>query len=68
MKRMITIGMLVLMGSLASGSVPLAHGALNYLPIPFAYNYHNWERDVNYPHRLPGGAGWDPLYYPQQSQ
>jgi len=47
MKRMITIGMLLLMGSLASGSPPLAHGAFTYLPIPFAYNYHNWERDVN---------------------
>jgi hypothetical protein len=49
MKRMITLCLLVIMGSLASGSVPQAHGALHYLPIPFEYNGHNWDRDVNYP-------------------
>lgn len=64
MKRMITIGMLVLMGSLASGSVPQAHGALNYLPIPFAYNYHNWERDVNFPTGSPVVLGGIPFNIP----
>ena len=64
MKRMITIGMLVLMGSLASGSVPLAHGALHYLPIPFAYNYHNWERDINYPTGSPVVLGGIPFNIP----
>ena len=64
MKRMITIGMLVLMGSLASGSPPLAHGALNYLPIPFAYNYHDWERDVNYPTGSPVVLGGIPFNIP----
>jgi hypothetical protein len=64
MKRMITIGMLVLMGSLASGPVPLAHGALNYLPIPFAYNYHNWERDVNFPTGSPVLLGGIPFTIP----
>ena len=61
MKRMITMWMLVIMGSLASGSVPQAHGALNYLPIPFEYNYHDWERDVNYPTGSPVVLGGDPL-------
>jgi hypothetical protein len=64
MKRMITIGMLLLMGSLASGPVPLAHGALNYLPIPFAYNYHNWERDVNFPTGSPVLLGGIPFTIP----
>jgi hypothetical protein len=64
MKRMITIGMLVLMGSLASGSVPQAYGALNYLPIPFAYNYHAWERDVNYPTGFPVVLGGIPFNIP----
>ena len=56
--------MLVIMGSLASGSVPQAHGALNYLPIPFAYNYHNWERDVNYPTGSPVVLGGVPFTIP----
>ena len=64
MKRMITIGMLLLMGSLASGPVPLAYGALNYLPIPFAYNYHNWERDVNFPTGSPVVLGGIPFTIP----
>ena len=64
MKRMITMCMLVIMGSLASGSVPQAHGALNYLPIPFEYNYHNWERDVNYPTGSPVVLGGIPFNIP----
>jgi hypothetical protein len=64
MKRMITMCMLVIMGSLASVSVPQAHGALNYLPIPFEYNYHNWERDVNYPTGSPVLLGGIPFNIP----
>lgn len=64
MKRMITIGVLVLMGSLASGSGPQAYGALNYLPVPFAYNYHNWERDVNFPTGSPVVLGGVPFTIP----
>jgi hypothetical protein len=66
MQRMITIGMLLLMGSLASGSVPQAHGALNYLPIPFAYNYHNWDRDVNFPTGSPVVLGGVPFTIPSE--
>ena len=64
MKRMITTCMLVIMGSLASVSVPQAHGALNYLPIPFAYNYHDWGRDVNYPTGSPVVLGGIPFNIP----
>ena len=64
MKRMITLCMLVIMGSLASGSVPQAHGALNYLPIPFEYNGHNWDRDVNYPTGSPVVLGGIPFNIP----
>ena len=70
MKRMITMCMLVIMGSLASVSVPQAHGALNYLPIPFAYNYHDWERDVNYPTGSPvvlGGVPFNIPSYPNEN-
>jgi hypothetical protein len=62
--------MLLIMGSLASGSVPLAHGALNYLPIPFAYNSQNWDRDVNYPTGSPvvlGGIPFDIPSNPNQN-
>jgi hypothetical protein len=65
MKRMITIGMLLLMGSLASGSPPLAHGALTYCPIPFEYNYHDWERDVNFPTGSPVLLGGIPFTIPR---
>ena len=61
MKRMITIGMLVLMGSLAPGSPSLAHGALNYLPVPFEYNSDNTVTGRQLSHRNPGGAGGHPL-------
>jgi len=70
MKRMITTCMLVIMGSLASVSVPQAHGALNYLPIPFAYNYHDWGRDVNYPTGSPvvlGGIPFNIPSYPNEN-
>ena len=64
MKRMITMCLIIIMGSLASGSVPLAHGALNYLPIPFEYNGQNWERDVNYPTGSPVVLGGIPFNIP----
>ena len=64
MKRMIAMCMLSIMGSLASGSVPQAHGALNYLPIPFEYNGQNWERDVNYPTGFPVVLGGIPFNIP----
>jgi hypothetical protein len=64
MKRMITLCMLVIMGSLASGSPHQAYGALNYLPIPFAYNGHNWDRDVNYPTGSPVVLGGIPFNIP----
>jgi hypothetical protein len=64
MKRMITLCMLVITGSLASGSVSQAHGALNYLPITFECNYHNWERDVNYPTGSPVVLGKIPFNIP----
>ena len=64
MHRMITMSMLVIIGSLASSSVPQAHGALNYLPIPFEYNYHNWERDVNFPTGSPVLLGGVPFTIP----
>jgi len=70
MKRMMTIGMLLLMGSLATGPVPLAHGALMYLPVAFEYNGHNWERDVNYPTGSPvmlGGVPFDIPSNPNQN-
>jgi hypothetical protein len=70
MKRMITMCMLVIMGSLASVSVPQAHGALNYLPIPFEYNAHNWDRDANYPTGFPvvlGGIPFDIPSNPNQN-
>jgi len=64
MKRMITMCLIIIMGSLASGLVPLAHGALNYLPIPFEYNGQNWERDVNYPTGSPVVLGGIPFNIP----
>jgi hypothetical protein len=64
MKRMITMCVLAIMGSLASGSVPLAYGALNYLPIPFEYNAHNWDRDANYPTGSPVVLGGIPFNIP----
>jgi hypothetical protein len=64
MKRMITICMLIIMGSLASGSVSLAHGAVTYHPIPFEYNSGNWERDVNYPTGFPVVLGGVPFNIP----
>ena len=56
--------LIIIMGSLASGLVPLAHGALNYLPIPFEYNGQNWERDVNYPTGSPVVLGGIPFNIP----
>jgi hypothetical protein len=70
MKWMITLFMLVIMGSLTSASVPQAHGALSYLPIPFAYNGHNWDRDINYPTGSPvvlGGIPFDIPSNPNQN-
>ena len=64
MKRMITICMLAIMGSLVSGSVPQAHGALHYLPIPFEYNSDNSVRDVNYPSGSPVVLGGIPFNIP----
>ncbi|MDO9531698.1 MAG: hypothetical protein Q7O12_06155 [Deltaproteobacteria bacterium] len=64
MKRMITMCMLLIMGSLTSGSVPQAHGALNYLPIPFEYNSDNTVRDVNYPTGTPVVLGGIPFNIP----
>ncbi len=64
MKRMMTLCMLLIISSLASGSVPLAHGALNYLPIPFEYNSDNTVRDVNYPTGTPVVLGGIPFNIP----
>ena len=69
MNRIITIFMLVAIGAGGLSSlVPQAHGALNYVPIPYEYNSNNWERDINYPTGSPVVLGGDPLYHPQQSR
>jgi hypothetical protein len=64
MKRMMTLCVVLIMGSLASGPVPQAHGALNYLPIPFEYNSDNTVRDVNYPTGTPVVLGGTPFNIP----
>jgi hypothetical protein len=64
MNRIFTIFMLVVIGSLASSSVPQAHGALHYVPIPYEYNSNNWERDINYPTGSPVVLGAIPFNIP----
>jgi hypothetical protein len=61
MKRMLAMIMLVIIGSLAPGSVPRAHGAMKYVPIPYEYNSNNWHRDVNYPTGSPVVLGGIPF-------
>jgi hypothetical protein len=64
MKRMITLSLLVIMGSLASVPVPQAQAAVTYLPVPFECNSNNWQRDANYPTGAPVVLGGIPFTIP----